>query len=398
MARRWFTCTPIAFSGGPDFFTRDSGLLSRGFQALGIESRVVMPGEAQAQDAPDVLRTDYANLESAKWWRSNHLDGVVLYAWASPRFRKVAAAIQQAGIFLVLNQDNGGLISPLAGFKGWLEEQWILTGRGMVSGSRISFLTRLLRSLTVGLFVTDPLRAAHLKAGNVIACVSPAAAVHYRKLCRVYGGEALAKRVEVIPHPVESSFYFDELSKSKFRQVVCVGRWEDGLQKRATLMLAVIQEIVTRDPLLLVEVIGSMTPELMAWHVCLSAEQQARVSLRGRLERGQLVEAFRKSCIFYSPSAYESFGIAAGEALCCGCSVVAGKSPSMTSFEWFVSKDSGLLASADNGEGHLLALKKELDCWDQGGRNPLMIAKTWGHLLHANQVAAQVIEIRESYD
>lgn len=39
----WYTCTPKDFGGGPDFFARDSGLLCRGFQALGMASRAVMP-------------------------------------------------------------------------------------------------------------------------------------------------------------------------------------------------------------------------------------------------------------------------------------------------------------------------------------------------------------------
>ena len=57
---RWFTCTPVEFGGGADFFARDSGLLCRGFQALGIDSRAVMPGPAKVLDEPDLIRTDYS--------------------------------------------------------------------------------------------------------------------------------------------------------------------------------------------------------------------------------------------------------------------------------------------------------------------------------------------------
>jgi hypothetical protein len=126
MISRWFTCTPVAFGGGVDFFARDSGLMCRGLQAIGCESMAVMPGPPQDDDDSSLIRTDYGNLESPDWWKSQKLDGVVLYAWGSPKFRKVAEAIHQAGIFLVLNQDNGGLISPWAGFSGWLEEQRIM--------------------------------------------------------------------------------------------------------------------------------------------------------------------------------------------------------------------------------------------------------------------------------
>ncbi len=58
--------------------------MCRGFQAIGCESMAVMPGEPQDNDQADLIRTDYANLESAEWWKSHHLDGVVPYAWAYP--------------------------------------------------------------------------------------------------------------------------------------------------------------------------------------------------------------------------------------------------------------------------------------------------------------------------
>ena len=387
---RWFTCTPVAFGGGPDFFARDSGLMCRGFQAIGCESRAVMPGPPQAGDDPDLIRTDYANLESAGWWQGHRLDGVVLYAWGSPKFRKVAAAIREAGIFLVLNQDNGGLISPLAGFSGWLEEQRIMAGSG------IAFLKLLARGLTVGLLATDPLRAVHLKQGNVIACVSPAAADHYRKLCRIYGGDELAGRVTFFPHPVEPGFQFEKPPGSKSRQVVCVGRWQDHLQKRPLLMQAVLQQLVENDLDVRVEVIGTLTPDLQHWHNSLEVGSQDRVHLRGKVDRDQLAAILRGSQVFYSPSAYESFGIAAGEALCSGCSVVAGRSISMASFEWFVSMDSGRLAVPDDVQGHLQALREELACWDQGHRDPAAISKNWGDQLHAGEVATRVLALRDS--
>ena len=174
---RIYTCTPVAFGGGPDFFERDSGLLCRGLQQLGIASKAVMPGDRHREDEVDLIRTDYANLESESWWKSQQLDALVLYAWGSPRYLKVAKAIHEAGIFLILNQDNGGFVSPLAGPIGWLRDQWNLAGSTMV------FLKQVLKGLTYGLLITDPLRAQHLRYGDLIACSSPAAAKCYAKLC-----------------------------------------------------------------------------------------------------------------------------------------------------------------------------------------------------------------------
>ena len=156
-------------------------------------------------------------------------------------------------------------------------------------------------------------------------------------------------------------------------------------------MQAVLQQLVESDPEVRVEVIGTSTPELQSWHGSLGAGMQDRVHLRGKVDRDQLAAILRGSQVFYSPSAYESFGIAAGEALCCGCSVVAGRSVSMASFEWFVSENSGQLAVPDDVQGHLQSLREELACWDQGHRNPEAISKTWGSHLHAGNVASRML-------
>lgn len=391
LSMRIFTCTPVAFGGGPDFFARDSGLLCRGFQAIGCESMAVMPGGRKPEDEADLIRTEYRNLESAEWWRAQQLDGVVLYAWGRPKFRKVAAAIHEAGIFLVLNQDNGGLVSPLAGFRDWIAEQWILAGQGRGPGAWLRFLKLTMRGLSAGLVLTDPLRAAHLKHGDVIACVSPKAAEYYQKLCRIYDGAGLASRVRIIPHAVESRFHYS--GGRKIRQVACVGRWQDGMQKRPWLLMEVIDSLIAADVEVSVVIIGHETMELTDWHRSLPQSARSRVRLAGKLGRGDLAAALRDSQVFYSPSAFESFGIAAAEALCSGCSVVAERSVSMASFEWFVSEDSGTLATTKHAAGHLEALRNELERWQHGDRDPERIASVWGGRLHAEKVAQQLQDL-----
>jgi len=360
-------------------------LLCRGFQSLGIDSRAVMPGPPHADDEPDLIRTDYPNLESSDWWKSWQLDGVVLYAWGSPRFRKVARAIREAGIFLVLNQDNGGLVSPLAGPADWWDEQWTLTG-----GRRPAFIRNIVRGLTLGLFMTDPLRAIHLHQGDVIACVSPGAAEFYQTLCRFYGGPSLAERIRVIPHPVEPSFRYT--GEPKQRQVICVGRWDDAIQKRPHLLMQVAGILVARDPDLHLKIVGNPTPEIRSRHAQLDAEKQERIILAGRLDRPALAAAMAESRIFYSPSAYESFGIAAAEALCCGCSVVAGKSVSMISFEWFTDENSGRLAEDQSPESHAAAILQELNAWDHHQRDANQISRTWSTRVHATHIATAILQ------
>ena len=380
---RIYTCTPVAFGGGPDFFERDSGLLCRGLQQLGIASKAVMPGDRHREDEVDLIRTDYANLESESWWKSQQLDALVLYAWGSPRYLKVAKAIHEAGIFLILNQDNGGFVSPLAGPIGWLRDQWNLAGSAMV------FLKQVLKGLTYGLLITDPLRAQHLRYGDVIACVSPAAAKCYSKLCYYYGSSNLVKKIVVIPHAVAERFQFAGPGKRK--QVACVGRWDDRIQKRPGILMEVVEALLDRDADVSIVIAGVAIAEMHAWHQRLPLGQSERVTIKGKMSRDELVDLFQQSQVFYSPSAYESFGIAAAESLCCGCSVVATKSVSMSAFEWFVSENSGCLACADRVPEHVAAIQSELQAWDCGERDANFIAQRWSPRLLSSHVAEKVV-------
>jgi len=380
---RIYTCTPVAFGGGPDFFERDSGLLCRGLQQLGIESKAVMPGDRQSEDEDDLIRTDYSLLESVEWWKSHKLDALILYAWGSPRYRLVAKAIHEAGIFLILNQDNGGFVSPLAGTIGWLRDQWNLAGSAMV------FLKQVLKGLTYGLLITDPLRAQHLRYGDVIACVSPAAAECYAKLCFYYGGSSLVKKIVVIPHSVAERFQY--AGQGKRKQVACVGRWDDQIQKRPGMLMEVVEALLDRDADVSIVIAGVAIAEMHAWHQRLPLAQSERVTIKGKMSRDELVDLFQQSQVFYSPSAYESFGIAAAESLCCGCSVVASKSVSMSAFEWFVSENSGCLALADRVPEHVAAIQSELQAWGCAERDAALIAQRWSPRLRSSCVAEKVV-------
>ncbi|MCW1923552.1 glycosyltransferase [Luteolibacter arcticus] len=383
---RWFTCTPMDFGGGPDFFARDSGLLCRGFQEAGVESRAIMPGASRPDDEPDLIRTGYADLESPAWWRGHELDGVVLYAWGRAKFRKVAEAIREAGIFLVLNQDSGGLVSPRLDPAAWWREQLVVSGAGRTPGGWWRFSKRAARGLTIGLALSDPLRAAHLRAGNVIACVTPVAADHYRHFCRIYGGEDFAARVRVVPHPVNPLFRFD--GSPKTRSLAVIGRWDDATQKRPELMMEAVTNLLDSDFEVTVDIVGHATAELRKW-----AEKRDRVRLHGRIAPEAIAEILSRAQVAWCPSAFESFHIASGEALCCGCSVVAAVSPSLAAFPWFVSEASGTLAATDDLAGHVAAIRSELSAWDHGRRDGAAISGTWQSRLHAPEVARLVISI-----
>lgn len=392
---RWLTCTPVSFSGGDDFFARDTGLLSRGFRELGVESSAVMPLPAHESDLPELVRAPMASLEDAGWWEASKADGVVLYAWGHPAYRRVAAAIRDAGIFLVLNQDSCGVVSPLNGPGLWLRERWSCSGAGRVAGGWPRFIYSLGKGLTLGLARTEPMRAMHLRCGHVIAAVSPAAAEHYRRLCRFYGGTGLAGKVEVIPHPVSTVFH-PGTGEEKENTIIAVGRWDDERQKRTSLLTRVMEQVLRSDEEVRWVIVGKRSDFLDAWHASQPEQVRQRVLLTGVIAPTVLAGHMRRARVSYCSSAFESFHISSAEALCSGCSVVGPDLPGMSSFRWFCSEECGTLAGDDSVEGHGAAVLAELGAWSRGDRDALKIGRLWGPKLHAPAVAAGILELKDS--
>lgn len=390
---RWYTCTPVAFGGGADFFARDSGLLSRGFREIGVESKAVMPGAPKPEDEEGLIRTDFTNLESIEWWKSHELDGVVLYAWGAPRFRQVAKAIRKSGTFLVLNQDSSGAISPLCGISSWVNEQWVIHGGGTSLRSTAHSLACILKGATIGLLRTDPLRAKHLKQGNLIGALHPEAAANYRKLCRIYGGNALSDRVVILPHAVTSDLAFEETIPKQNNRIISIGRWDDTIQKRPGLLMETLGLLLSDDPDAKVDIVGRGSEVLESWVSSLPPTQSARVKIHGKIPHEKIKDLLLAASIYYCPSSYESFNIAAAEALCSGCSVVSADLPTMASFRWFTGKASGSLAQSDDSQGHAGALIAELNHWRAGQRKAAEISAHWAGFLHADKVAKQVLAL-----
>jgi glycosyltransferase involved in cell wall biosynthesis len=390
---RWYTCTPVEFGGGPDFFTRDSGLLSRGFQLIGVESMAVMPGARKAEDEPDLIRTEFKNLESAEWWKKQKLDGVVLYAWGAPRFRHVARAIRESGVILILNQDSSGIVSPLCGISFWMKEQWVLRGGGTSPAHTLRAILMIIWGTTGGLLRTDTLRALHLRQGTFIAALYPEATKYYRKLCRIYGGRKLAGRVVTLPHTVAPSLFFENGFQKAPSRIIAIGRWHDVIQKRPSLLMETLGLLLSENDSVGIDIVGGGEGVFTKWLDRLPAKQAANVTIHGRLPHPEIKDLLRTARVYYSPSAYESFNIAAAEALCCGCSVVSADIPTMASFRWFASKDSGTLAKADNPHAHCNALSEELAQWSSGKRIPKEISNHWCASLHADRVASKILEL-----
>ncbi|XBD74955.1 hypothetical protein ABFY27_02880 [Akkermansia massiliensis] len=252
---KWYTCTPVPFKGDHTFFSRDSGAFCKAFQRIGLESRAIMPTPVQEGDDPDLIRTEYANLEDAAWWKSLGIDGLVLYAWGTGKYLPIARAIHDAGIFLVVYMDSSGLFFP---WQYWLpiaENMWTrdVFARGKIRGTAF-FLLRLLKQHTWNLASRG--RRKHLDQGDMVAFPMPAAVKSIQDREWLYG-KSIVRKLALIPNPISSTCRY---AGEKRNIIMAVGRWDDLLYKRPFLLMATLEQALPRAPHWEAEIYGNIPP------------------------------------------------------------------------------------------------------------------------------------------
>ena len=383
------TCTPVNFKADTHFFGRDSGLLCRGFQAIGIDCVSIMPGDRAADDAADLLRTNPENLTSVSWWRSLGLDIVVLYAWGNPRYRSIARAIRGAGIKLVQNLDTAGLVTPYGNFPDWLACSVGMAAKPQPLSQRLRRIAKVMQDTVPAIYEKN--RLEMIDESDLVTVVSPPALQSIVRYANALGFPQIAEKITVAPHPVPPMMTYEgEVKKNK---VLCVGRWEaaDAAQKDPNKLLSVLKSFLAANPSWCAEIVGRGSESLRGLCFGWTLGDLDRLVLTPAMSREELLGKYRASKIHLCPSRFESFHIASAEAICCGSSVVVGNHPLLASTAWFTTRESGTIAADRSTAALTAALTDEAGTWEQGRRDAMHISASWQISLHANHVASSIL-------
>lgn len=394
--QKWLTCCPKDFDGSARFFSRDSGLLCKGFQEIGIVCKSILPGEPRSNDQiGDLIRTSYDNLEDPNWWRSHNAKGVVLYAWGDGRYHRIANAIKESNMVLVSHIDTGGVFSILNGIRCYVGCTWrTLNGREKnLAKFGARFASRLIGAMTVGLAWRDSRRAMHLRKADVIGAISPIAKERIQSVCRFYGGRRLSERVALIPHP-NAPYMVADPEVAKDRLVIAVGRWADAAIKGTDLLMETITKAWENDHEISFEIFGEPTDEMKRWVEDLPNGAREKVILRGNVANKELRRGLQRARISLCTSLQEGYHTVSAEALCCGASIVGPDVPEIPSLKWFTQRESGLLAER-NSTKLSQAINREMRSWDIGERDPKKISERWTEKFHAPNVARLILQLVE---
>jgi len=384
----WVTCSPKNLCGCDVYANRDAGLVAQGFRENGWSSRSILLGPPRADDLPGIIRATREEMENPGWWAGLAKQGVIFYNSLRLTTAPILRAAKASGLPVAINVDDTGIFD----FHSQPRDFW---RKSLMHKSTRPLPTRLYNSLaSVGKSYLHTFNgahrrlAAHLAIADVIGGVTPDAVSRIRRFLDNYGQNQAADRVSLIPHPTHPRFRLLG-SKSGAEEItfVTIGRWDALAQKRQDLLMEVVETVIERDSRCRFEIFGKVTPELDRWHSTLGAVAAERVALHGIVPNAQLLEAFQAANVYLCVSAYESFLIAAAEALCCGCSIVACDSPTLPGPRWFAAEGRGTLSQRFNREGLGAAAVAEANAWRDGARDARGISEWAQGILHADCVA-----------
>lgn len=386
---RVYTCTPVCFQGDRWFFTRDSGLFSRGLVELGIESISIMPSPAEPNDEHCLLRVPFEQLESQDFWRSLGLDGLILYSWAAPHYLNIAKAVRAAGIPFLVNVDSCGLVSRPANPRLWRRD--LLPYLYRKSNSPLEAARSLSQIVdSFGIYSVARARLATYEGSTVSCGVSPMAARWLRREAEHFGRPDLAAKVCYLPHPQLADFAYRRAPKEKL--VLSVARWEkeDWIQKNPVGLIKAFDAFLAKFPDWQACIIGRGAESLLS-KLKITTVATDRLQFIDFLQPADLVPYYNRASIACWSSRSEGQIGAGAQALCCGCSVVAGDAGTLSCFHHYVSRESGRLAIDMTADALAEALMLEADAWSQGQRDPQRISSIWSDEFHSSKVAARAL-------
>jgi glycosyltransferase involved in cell wall biosynthesis len=387
---RIYTCTPVSFKGDHTFFSRESGLLSRGLRAIGMDSYAVMPLPEHHGDEDGLIRATMEDLQQKSWWRDAGVQAVVLFAWAMPEYTPIARAIKDSGAKLMLYIDSAGLWNPWSDRSSWFRSYWNLNTRtyGRTVGIPRFFLGTL-RQAIPRLFAIP--RLEHMALADVIGTGSPGALLRTVNYARTFGFGHITNRMVLSPPPIPEHFCYD--GEEKRKRVVCVARWrrQDWAQKNPAILLSSLASFLARRPDYEALVVGRGATELKHERFYPAALENLPVRFVDAVPNSELPSVYKQSRISFCSSYHESFHLASFEAACCGCSIVALDSDDVPALRWLAETD-GSLAANESPDAFAEALLHEAAGWDSSHRDPRQIAAKWTSKLWSSQAARRVMD------
>lgn len=386
--RKFMAVCLLPYQDGVGFFDRNCGLLAQSLRTAGADAWFVAYGDPARPAAPPLLLARPEDLRAPEWWKAQGANAVYLASFATPGHEAIASAIRASGARLALSLDSDGILSP----RGWPLKFALAAYESFRDQRRAFALLRAVLKTAAFTFLSSAWHDRVIRAvegADMLAVETPLARQRVLALLRMLRRPDLASRVRFVPHPVPDSLGLVDVS-SKKPVILSVGRWH-AYQKNAPLLMRALARALECHPGVAARIVGPGHDRMIALASTCPASVRARIDIRGPVPFSTLEAMYAEAQVLFLASRFESFHLAAAEALCAGCSV-AGP-PHLPSLPWFCSRDSGTTACGGSARDLEHALCEEIQAWSEGRRNPAEISSHWRRQLLASHVAQKLLAL-----
>ena len=369
---------------------KDPGQIPLGLMDNGVDSGVITVTKKElANYSPKFLLTQSAlkELYNEEFWSKNDSDVIIAYPLQGAFYSPLVEKMKLGGKKVLLKFDSDGRIAyPLQrhSLRIPLHERFTLSNLMSDVWWRLPF--KSLKRRRHAKVAAETIRQIELSDGVIIE--SPDALSNLNFFLAAWGRSDLIKKTRFIPNPVTPEFVEGEVGK-KENIAVSYGRWYDFRQKNTRVMVETVVEFLTvrRDYRFII--FGKGTDEVKNLLEGVPENIKERIEILGFVEREKIKGLLTNAKIFFVPSRWESFSIAAAEALCTGCSIVGTPAEALRylSMQGF----SGTIASTFDKEAILAALLQDAIKWENGDYEPEKIAAFWRAKVD-RKIIAQSIE------
>jgi hypothetical protein len=373
----------------PNHEFKDPGQIPLGLLETGINSEIITIHKKELNNYNpkfSILQEEKNKFYKENFWSKNDSDLIIMYTWLSDSYTPILEKMKSGGKRVFIKSDCDGLV-------GYPLPNRYTRVPILESGTiRLSIMLRLLWRF--------PLKSHHSKiAAKIIRQVelsdgvlieSPEALLNLNYFLSTWKREDLTKKTYFIPNPVTPEFISSEIS-NKENIVISYGRWNDFKPKNTTIMTLTIVKFLKERPDYKAIIFGTGTEKIKELIKDTPETLRNRIQILGPVEHKKVVDFLTSAKIFFQPSRWEGFSIAAGEAVCMGCSVVGTPLESLKylSMQGF----SGTISSTFEGKTILAALLQDSRKWEKGTYEPEKIAAFWRDKLNRKTVAESLAKL-----
>jgi len=309
-------------------------------------------------------------------------DVFIIYSWLSPRYTALIELLKNLGKTVIVKADSDGRIGASRGPLKKFDRR----------SSKWRFPLDVFKRFSMVGYAIDRLRIKQFRLADLVVIECPEAAENLSFFLSEYRREDLIKKIRVIPNPVTDDIFNSILDcKRKENLVISIGRWDDIFQKNPRLLIRSLGKFLELKSNWRAVIIGSGEKVVRSYLSRFPVNITKRINIVGAVPHNEIKKYLMGAKIFFMPSRFESFGIAAAEAVCCGCSIVGTPIEPLR----FLTMQgfSGNVASSFNSNAIVGALAYEAARWEHGEVDCKSISEFWKRKLNKNNIAEEYRKI-----